>query len=76
MHFRKLFSAMASPSEPPPRASPMTWGDPDRITALLGAHFDPRFEHAASTNYHSDGFKTEHGLNWSREYLLTVGTRK
>jgi hypothetical protein len=54
----------------------MTWGDPDQITALLGAHFDPRFEHTASTNYHSDGFKTEPGLNWFREYLLTVGTRK
>ncbi len=25
--------------------------------------------------YH-DGFKTENGLNWPREYLLSIGTRK
>jgi SAM-dependent methyltransferase len=39
---------------PPPPASPLNWGDPDKVSALLGKDFDLTFERGQNNAYHHD----------------------
>ena len=39
---------------PPPPVSPMAWGDPDRVSDLLGRDFELKFEKGVSNAYHQD----------------------
>lgn len=42
-------------STPPPKLSPLLWGDPDHVTSLLGEFFGLSFETGISRSYHPDG---------------------
>lgn len=51
----EFFGVIAKYSNaPPPPASPMAWGDPKHVTALLGGDFDLTFETGVSHAYHDD----------------------
>ena len=39
---------------PPPASSPLAWGDPDTVRALLGQDFDLVFEPGESRAHHDD----------------------
>lgn len=39
---------------PPPPASPLAWGDPDHVTALLGRDFELTFERGVNNAYYPD----------------------
>lgn len=51
----EFFGVIAKHSDAtPPPASPMAWGDPAQVTALLGDAFDLKFETGVSHAYHDD----------------------
>lgn len=51
----EFFDVLAKYSDaPPPPSSPMAWGDPEHVTALLGRDFTLSFEHGVSHAYHDD----------------------
>ena len=39
---------------PPPAQSPMNWGNPDRVSELLGRRFDLKFETGTNRAYHEN----------------------
>jgi SAM-dependent methyltransferase len=50
-----FFGLIAEHSDaPPPADSPIAWGDPDTVRALLGADFELAFEPGISHAYHED----------------------
>jgi len=52
--FRIMKAYMPQPDGTPP-PSPFEWGAPERVTALLGEHFDLAFEHGTSFYREPDG---------------------
>ncbi len=51
----EFFGVLARYSDAPsPPSSPMAWGDPEHVTALLGDAFDLKFESGVSHAYHDD----------------------
>ena len=49
----RFFAVLAAhTAAPPPPASPLLWGDPDHLRALLGRDFELRFEPGVSHAYH------------------------
>jgi SAM-dependent methyltransferase len=52
--FKVMRPYMPPPPAPPP-PSPFEWGNPDRVRALLGAHFNLAFEPGTSVYYDRDG---------------------
>lgn len=52
--FKIMKAYMPQPVGTPP-PSPFEWGRPERVTELLGAHFDLAFEHATSFYREPDG---------------------
>jgi SAM-dependent methyltransferase len=51
----KFFAMIGKHSgAPAPQSSPLDWGDPAAVTALLGDAFDLTFEHGTSHAYHDD----------------------
>ena len=51
----KFFAVIARYGDAPsPPASPIAWGDPGHVEALLGRDFELKFEHGVSNAYHDN----------------------
>ncbi len=51
----EFFGVLAKYNDaPPPKSSPMAWGDPEHVTRLLGRDFTLKFETGISHAYHDD----------------------